>query len=316
MLLHEERAVTDAVGFLAMGWSPTTTARYLEAIRAFIEWADFKYERWPGWDWPSAASLDVDLAEFVRVCYAEKPSRGHRQFAVYAQCAVMAYGGLTARSLPLTAKSLKAWNVAVPASSPPPVTWEMALAIARWMRMAGCLREACLIVAMFVGYFRVNEALALEPERIALPGDMRLGVVDDVAGVSVDGKTGRLQFVPIREPLAVQALQWLKANTAPMARVGCSYYRLHSLFQAALESLQLQSLGFTLHGLRHGGATHAFLSGTPLETITVQGRWASVKACRHYIQTGRSVLLRLSLPVVFVEAAALVRLCPDSVLGL
>ena len=60
------------------------------------------------------------------------------------------------------------------------------------------------------------------------------------------------------------------------------------------------------HSLQHGGASRAYLRGgeVVLPDLLVQGRWAVESSGRHYIQSGRQLLLSMSLPA---SVAALAR---------
>jgi integrase len=69
-----------------------------------------------------------------------------------------------------------------------------------------------------------------------------------------------------------------------------------AFFRTALHSacsaLGLQSIGFTPHSLRHGGATHAHTHmGQTIEQVMHRGRWKSNASCRTYIQSGTAALL-------------------------
>ena len=78
-------------------------------------------------------------------------------------------------------------------------------------------------------------------------------------------------------------------------------------FKQACSYLGL-SPAYVPHSLRHGGATHDHLRGLTVEDILRLGRWASTKSARHYIQSGRALLLTMEIPHV-AEMAAL--LCLD-----
>ena len=71
-----------------------------------------------------------------------------------------------------------------------------------------------------------------------------------------------------------------------------------------------QSVGLTapyvFHSLRHGGATHRYLSGQPLEDILRFGRWASTKSARRYVQSGRALLLAVNVAPNVLASARLV----------
>jgi hypothetical protein len=52
-----------------------------------------------------------------------------------------------------------------------------------------------------------------------------------------------------------------------------------------------------------GGATHDHLCGLLLADVLLRGRWASTKSARHYIQSGRALLLALNAPPHIVRLA-------------
>ena len=65
-----------------------------------------------------------------------------------------------------------------------------------------------------------------------------------------------------------------------------------------LEALNIEAHGlvFVWHGFRHGGASRAFLRGDEISSILVRGRWAAESSGRHYIQSGRQLLIAQQLP--------------------
>ena len=67
-------------------------------------------------------------------------------------------------------------------------------------------------------------------------------------------------------------------------------------FKAAAASLGLQAEHFTLHSLRHGGATHDYVRAVPIEDILLRGRWRSNNTARIYIQSGRALLVAHQTP--------------------
>ena len=74
-------------------------------------------------------------------------------------------------------------------------------------------------------------------------------------------------------------------------------------FNRALDALaddtwDTRGLRFVWHSLRHGGASRAYLRGGAviLPDLLVRGRWAVESSGRHYIQSGRQLLLSMSLP--------------------
>ena len=72
------------------------------------------------------------------------------------------------------------------------------------------------------------------------------------------------------------------------------------MLKEVCNDLELEA-GYVFHSLRHGGATHDYLAGVPLEEILHHGRWASVASARHYIQAGRALLMATALPAFVLK---------------
>ena len=116
-------------------------------------------------------------------------------------------------------------------------------------------------------------------------------------------KTGENQWVTVRSPVAASLLRMWMAQTGPSPRVfDFTQDGYRSVFKALCENLGLCP-DYVPHSLRHGGATHDHLKGMPLEDILRHGRWASTKSARHYIQAGRALLMRTTVPHTVTEMA-------------
>lgn len=74
------------------------------------------------------------------------------------------------------------------------------------------------------------------------------------------------------------------------------YEQLRRAFHAALSWLHLTHVPFTLHSLRHGGATHDSLNGVPIANIIKKGRWSDPRSAAVYLQTGRALFLSVDVP--------------------
>ena len=68
-------------------------------------------------------------------------------------------------------------------------------------------------------------------------------------------------------------------------------------------NVDAHGLTFVWHGFRHGGASWAYLRGDEMSRILTRGRWAVESSGRHYIQSGRQLLLAQELPPAVVDLA-------------
>ncbi len=101
----------------------------------------------------------------------------------------------------------------------------------------------------------------------------------------------------------VVAWQAAVARHHPSGSVFPNVSKLRAVFSRALdafadETWDTRGLRFVWHTLRHGGASRAYLRGgvDVLPDLLVRGRWAVESSGRHYIQSGRQLLLGMSLP--------------------
>lgn len=254
-------------------------------------------------------TLDVALCDFIVELYTELPTRGNRQLGIDAKAGLAAHYGFSQTSLALSARAVKAWDRKVPGKSPPPLSYGLMLCVARQMRRQekrardGRRLAACLVLA-FGAYLRASDLRSLRGCEVALPGDPRLAGGAG-AGLRMDGKTGRNQFIALADPLSIEALTWLRRHTRSNEFL-CpySYDQLRLRFGNACRALGLGDLGFTLHSARHGGATRDFAGGVPIAHIALVGRWYSQKTLLRYIQSGRALLLALQVPPDVAEEAA------------
>jgi integrase len=117
--------------------------------------------------------------------------------------------------------------------------------------------------------------------------------------------------VTIRDPDVLRLLQTVMRETPAGAFLfpfSTAVYR--QAFKGACAAVGLGHCGFVPHSLRHGGATHDILSGTSIEDVLLRGRWASTKSARHYVQSGRALMLDLSVPGLVLLRASLLAHSP------
>ena len=113
------------------------------------------------------------------------------------------------------------------------------------------------IVALFVGVFFVDEALA-QKKHIKDFGGRELGVDEAIFAFSPD------------------------------------YFR-RALRQSCLE-LGLSRCRYVPHSLRHGGASADFLIHGSIERVQFRGRWKQMESLRTYVQSARALLAAQDVP--------------------
>ena len=112
---------------------------------------------------------------------------------------------------------------------------------------------------------------------------------------------------PIGVPLAVAALLLVLAGAQgqPAAKLFPPPATLRSVLARCLSVLNVDAhgLAFVWHSFRHGGASRAYLRGDEMSRILTRGRWAVESSGRHYIQSGRQLLLAQELPPTVIDLA-------------
>ena len=157
------------------------------------------------------------------------------------------------------------------------------------------------VLLAFDCYLRVGELCNLTRQDVAGHDDPRLGSA--YRGLTAlrlgKTKTGNNQWVRVRSPVIRVLLNRL-LSLLPSDRntrvfpFSTATFRSH--FKDACSAIGLSG-NYVPHSLRHGGATHdSLLQDMSLEDILHHGRWASTKSARHYVQSGRALLLQTSVP--------------------
>ena len=111
-------------------------------------------------------------------------------------------------------------------------------------------------------------------------------------------KTGINQFVPITNRHLISALRSFvlhHRHKRPKFVFPYAYRALSSVLRDLISFFSLENCGYTLHSLRHGGATSAYLNGVPFADIAFRGRWASHGTCKRYLDAQRGALIRVSM---------------------
>jgi hypothetical protein len=267
-----------------------TLQDYQSSVRQFVEWV-FDMTEEP----TDIGEIDELAVAFVHYLYltGQPKSHGHR-----LQSALHFFSPRLKRRLPALTRSLKGWDIAQPSQPWAPITYALAVSIAIRLWRHGYPDAAIAVLLAFDCYLRNSEATGLLVSDIALPGDIRLGGFDR-AGVSIRrAKTGRNQFVPLRNRLVIRLLRRHLRGKHPRMKVfALTDQKFRDQFKLGQRLLGYVHPPYAVHACRHGGATHDYLAGTSVESVLGHGRWRSTNTARHYIQSGRSLLLQVVCPL-------------------
>ena len=273
-------------------YSKQTIKRYDAAVHDFVAWMDKHGE-----DPESTEEMDEVLCDYFHDLFVMKGGKCRSNAActiagVQMRCPQMK------RRLTSATLALKGWEKLVPSVPYPPLTWDLAVCVA--VHMSGNTSDSShglAVLLAFDCYLRVGELVGLRRCDVADTGDVRMGSA--YRGMSLRlarTKTGRNQWVTVRHPHVIFLMRRLIRRMKPSEVLfSLSAAAFRRRFKMSCADLGL-SPDYVPHSLRHGGATHDHLLGRPLEEILRHGRWASVKSARHYVQSGRALLLTCRIP--------------------
>jgi len=277
-----------------------SAARYRAGCKRFLGYLD--EERLSDHAFSSASNLDEAFVEFFNHIYLSHGGT-HRSWGSNALYGTIHASPDLKGCLPKACRALKAWSRLHPPQPRPPLTWEMSVVIAFKISMANwTMGVACLLA--FVCYLRIGEMCRIRVSDVAVAGDLRLSSTR--RGMSIRlriTKTGLNKWVDVRDPVVAKCVRVLMEGKGQEDLLfGCAPSDFRKLFKSACADLGL-SPAYVPHSLRHGGATHDFIRGYTIEQIMVFGRWASSSSARHYIQSGRALLLTVQAPDWLADAA-------------
>eukprot|EP00899_Mesostigma_viride_P022784 jgi/Mesvir1/3690/Mv14978-RA.1 len=179
-----------------------------------------------------------------------------------------------------------------------------------WGKRVRQPRAAMMVIVIFQQYLRVSEALNLLVGHVRLQPDVRLRGSQRGALLLMSAKTakGEVQSVVIEDVMTETLLRACMRGKAAWERVfPYDYAQFSRVWHQATQALGVDTV-FTIHGLRHGGATYDFLRQRSMADIQHRGRWRSSKTVAHYVGLHRS--LALTLPDALVRAIAA---CPPRI---
>lgn len=276
-----------------------TYEKYMCGMTAFLSYLDST-----NIDSDIPVTLDSLMDDWINALFAENPRRGARQTSLNAICALEL---LIPKCKPLRAarSCCKGWDKMVTKCRPPPMSWSVMNGLACEAHLRGEKELGLALRFLHAGYLGANEALRLNLMDIVLPGDVRLALwkILETAGIRLRlAKTGAEQFVSISDPV----LLYILPNYMHMRRTTLKnengkvftmqYASLRLAFMNVVDKLGLSGTRYSLHSLRHGGATCDSMMGVSIDEIVRKGRWRCSKTATIYLQEERALLLSASIP--------------------
>ena len=230
------------------------------------------------------------------------------------RAAILLYCPNARHALPVSQRVLAGWDKRHPPTQNTPCPYELVLALAEHFLLQDELEGAVVVLFAADTYLRVSELLGLTPPNLSLPSKLRSGAVS-----LPSSKGGRNQSVTIRSPIVISLLkEHLRRRSAREQLVfSLTPVAFNNLLKRALLSLGIDpAVRITAHSLRHGGATHDYMSGVPMGDIVQRGRWKDPRTAQIYIQSAQSLLLATRLPRPVLSRARALAANPSLLLDL
>eukprot|EP00435_Cladocopium_sp_Y103_P018568 s1259_g4.t1 len=191
--------------------------------------------------------------------------------------------------LPGAWRLLKTWSINEIPARAAPFPEHVVQAMAGWAFFKGWNSFGVSLILAFYTMLRTAEILSLRSSHLLCgPRDKQVVVS---LGMTKGGKRqGAAESVILGyEPAVHLVKRWKQLATlaTPLVRSSAHWRKL---FNECLTSLGIEDFMFRPYSLRRGGATYWFGKHQSLDRLLVQGRWASQRTARIYINEGLAML--------------------------
>ena len=265
--------------------SAVTLGRYRAAVSEFLT---FAIEG--GFELSSSDDADRALAAYVEDQWANEGTLSRGRYAV-AGC--LFFAPELRSSLPFAWSLIKTWQKLAPIRRAFPASPEMALGLAGAAIAAGLPLLGALVLVTFDAMLRTKELRDLTFADITFSEG---GVILRLSETKMGVRSGRVQFVVVRTPVAVALLREAADAASPDDHV-CpyTYVQLQKLLKHLLAVVSIHPVRWSWYSFRRGGACHDFLLGGNLERTMQRGRWSAVTSARVYIEEAVADLVDVSM---------------------
>ena len=303
--LHADQDLVPHLSYLARNSvRPETQDGYLKLLRDLSAWLGRRtFPQWLPEVW------DEHLVEYLSWMFDRGVGydRGARTLAAVLWGSSLVAGPLR-HAFPQSCQCLSGWRRMEPPSSRPPIPFELMNLLVEELVAMGLVKYGLLVATLFETYMRPSEAFAMRVNQIVPPRRGAGGVAAYLTMVihplelEQPGKTNEYDH---SIALDLERQQWLVAPLLHLCRgrpptAPIWHFDLRDLQRAVQEAfvhLEVKHLGYTVYGLRHGGASHDRSMRTrSLLEVQARGAWRAPTSVRRYEKHGRLGLELAKLP--------------------
>ena len=190
---------------------------------------------------------------------------------------------------------LKTWNLnEIPNRAPPLPEAALHAMVGHAFAHKRPLFGLSLLIG-FYGMLRTGELLGIQPAHFTQLKESHPAIL--ALGLTKGGKRqGAAESVTMQVQLVARLIwRWTQHNP-PYSNLCPAAQSWRELFSQTLTDLQFDQFQFRPYSLRRGGATFWFLQHGSLGRLLLQGRWATQRTARIYINEGLALLAELRLP--------------------
>ena len=238
------------------------------------------------------AALDPILADYIEHLWSTGAGRALASDTV---AAVQDKQPQTRNRLPSVWRLLKAWSMHEIPNRAPPLPEP---ALKATVGLSFFRNDYYFGLSLLLGYYgmlRTGELLAIQVSHVTISRERGPAVIS--LGYTKGGRrAGAAESVTIGVESVCRIL-WKWTQSASKHKNLCPASHVwRKKFNDVLESLNFTKYTFRPYSLRRGGSTFWFGQHSSLDRLCVQGRWASHKTARVYVNEGLALLAEITLP--------------------
>lgn len=265
---------------------PSTVVRYEKAFRQFLQFLS-NHKSSLG---STKEVVDSQAQEFIEFLWEEGEGQS---LAADTLSAIQHFQPSMKRNLTGSWRLLKTWQRhEIPARSPP-LTWYLTQVLMGYFH-AKCPLVALAIGVAFKALLRTGELLSLQSKDIVIPQHSHSAVfyLGDTKTAPRNPHAGTVTCHDARLVTLLKA--WQLSAKPEDYLVPWTQSKFRSMWNAAMNDLNLVSHGYKPYSLRRGGATDLYLTTRNYSHITHVGRWTSERTAKIYIRDSIAIITELT----------------------